>query len=194
MAFDLKRITAKDLDLYATIPMTVDVHSVLQVAPIAEGLGGLALREEKIETPYVKDYDGDVGNAPPLWSGQFDLQNWGIFLGFHENTAVAGMAIACNVPDSDLCDGRNDLAVLWDIRVHPDFRHQGFGTHVFQHGISWAREQGCVQFKIETQNINIPACRFYAKQGCYLGAIHQQAYQLTPQVQHETMLLWYLDL
>jgi hypothetical protein len=40
----------------------------------------------------------------------------------------------------------------------------------------------------------VGACRFYAKQGCELGGIHVYGYAGCPQVAHETMLLWYLDL
>ena len=36
------------------------------------------------------------------------------------------------------------------------------------------------------------ACRFYAAQGCHLGAIHRHAYDTT--YPNEAMLLWYLDL
>ena len=48
--------------------------------------------------------------------------------------------------------------------------------------------------KIETQNVNVPACRFYAQQGCHLGAILRYGYAGCPEVAHEAMLLWYLDL
>jgi len=34
--------------------------------------------------------------------------------------------------------------------------------------------------KVETQNINVPACRFYAKQGCVLRAVHPHAYSEFP--------------
>lgn len=192
--FKIEHIPPQYLTRYATVPMRLDVQSVFQVVPIDDGLGGLALKEEKLAKPYVKDYDADVGNAPPLWAGQFDLQNWGIFLGVADDRPVAGMAIACRMSGSDLCEGREDLAVLWDMRVHPNYKKRGLGTQVFQHGVLWAREQGCKQLKIETQNINVPACHFYAKQGCHLGSVHQYAYSATPQVQHEAMLLWYLDL
>ena len=47
---------------------------------------------------------------------------------------------------------------------------------------------------IETQNINVNACRFYAKQGCKLGGINRYGYGDHPQVKHEVMLIWYLDL
>jgi hypothetical protein len=44
---------------------------------------------------------------------------------------------------------------------------------------------------VETQNINVPACRFYAAQGCELRGIHPNTY---PELPHEVQLLWYLDL
>jgi len=190
----IEKISPQNLTRYATVPMRLDVQSVYAVVPIDDGLGGLVLKEKKLDKPYVKDYDADVGNAPTLWAGQFDLQHWGIFLGVVDGDPVAGMAIAYRTLGRDLCEGRDDLAVLWDMRVHPDYRKMGMGTQLFQQGVLWAREQGCRQLKIETQNINVPACRFYAKQGCHLGTIDVYAYSKTPQVQPETMLLWYFDL
>ena len=55
----------------------------------------------------------------------------------------------------------------------------------------WVVARGCRWLKVETQNINVPACRFYAKQGCVLGAIHRFAY---PDYPNEAQLLWYKDL
>ena len=45
--------------------------------------------------------------------------------------------------------------------------------------------------KIETQNINVPACRFYARQGCRLSAIVSHAYAEFPD---EIQLIWRLAL
>ena len=90
--------------------------------------------------------------------------------------------------------GRKDLAVLWDIRVHPDRRRSGIGTQLFKHAVKWAQSRGCTQLKIETQNINVPACEFYVKQGCHLGEINRYGYAGHQDVQHEVMLIWYLDL
>lgn len=44
---------------------------------------------------------------------------------------------------------------------------------------------------METQNINVPAYRFYAAQGCELRGIHPNTY---PELPHEVQILWYLDL
>ena len=44
----------------------------------------------------------------------------------------------------------------------------------------WALARGCGQLKVETQNVNVPACRFYAAQGCELGVIDRFAYPRLP--------------
>ena len=89
---------------------------------------------------------------------------------------------------------RDDLTVLWDIRVREDVRGRGIGTQLFASAAAWARDRGYRQLGIETQNVNVPACRFYARQGCRLGAIHRFGYAGRPDVAHEAMLLWYFDL
>ena len=72
-----------------------------------------------------------------------------------------------------MLNGRSDLGVLWDIRVHPDSRHCGIGTRLFEYAAAWLRERGGVLMKVETQNVNVPACRFYAKQECLLGEVNR---------------------
>jgi hypothetical protein len=44
---------------------------------------------------------------------------------------------------------------------------------------------------VETQTINVPACRFYSKMGCTLGAIDRYAYVDLP---NEIQLLWFKEL
>jgi ribosomal protein S18 acetylase RimI-like enzyme len=64
------------------------------------------------------------------------------------------------------------------------------GRRLFARAVDWARERQCRRFKAETQNINVPACRFYARQGCELGAIHRYVYGIALD---EVQLLWYKD-
>jgi GNAT superfamily N-acetyltransferase len=90
-----------------------------------------------------------------------------------------------------MLEDRQDTAVLWDIRVAAEARRQGVGAALFRAVEKWAVAHGCRLLKVETQNINVPACRFYAKQGCVLGAIHRFAY---PEFPNETQLLWYKKL
>jgi GNAT superfamily N-acetyltransferase len=174
------------------------VRALLRVEPVEGGLGGLRMMEEPVDPPYVKDYDDD--ESPVDWPRQFDTRHWAFFLALEEgqplaaSRPLAAAAIAYDTPGVHMLEGRRDLAVLWDIRVHPDVRGRGVGRRLFLHAAEWARERGCRQLKVETQNINVDACRFYRRMGCELGAIHRYAYAAHPQVAHEIMLLWYLDL
>ena len=99
--------------------------------------------------------------------------------------------MAFNTPGLTILEGHGESAVLWDIRVSPDARGQGVGSALFQAAEAWAKARGCRQLEIETQNINVPACRFYARQGCVLAAVYRFAY---PDLPDEIQLLWHKDL
>ena len=59
-----------------------------------------------------------------------------------------------------------------------------------------ARRRGCRLLKIETQNVNVAACCFYAAQGCTLGGVNRFAYLGAYGAAHpdEVQLIWYYDL
>ncbi len=182
---------------YAQVPIRFTVESMLRVEPVGGGLGGLIMVEEKVASPYVKDYDSQGPDAGPLrWPRYFDVSRWRFFVAMEmeEGRPLGGAALAMDTPGVTMLEGRRDRAVLWDIRVHPDARGRGIGARLFQCAVDRARQLGYKQFKVETQNVNVAACRFYAAQGCTLGAIHRYAYAAFPTVAHEAMLLWYLDL
>jgi len=125
---------------------------------------------------------------------RFVTDKWRILLA-RDGTALAGGAIMlAHCPDVLMLKGRDDLALVWDIRIKPEFRRQGIGTRLFQRAAEWAKSQGCRQLAIETQNINVPACRFYVRQGCHLGEIDRYKYSSNPATADEVMLVWYLDL
>jgi GNAT superfamily N-acetyltransferase len=191
-AIRIERIFADQLDAYAGIPSAFTVESVFEVSPARDGLGGLLFSENPVD-PYVKDYDasddGGVLDWPRLWG----VSAWGMFLALDAADAVGGAAVAVGMAQHVPCAGDHEC-VLWDIRVRPSRRHEGMGGRLFEHAATWAREQGLTRMRIETQNINIPACRFYAKQGCRLGMVHRHGYGDHPDVGHEAMLLWYYDL
>jgi len=90
-----------------------------------------------------------------------------------------------------MLERQSDLALLWDLRVAPDARRQGVGALLFQAAERWASMRGARRLKVETQNINVPACRFYASQGCTLGATDHTAY---PDLPGEVQLLWHKEL
>jgi GNAT superfamily N-acetyltransferase len=71
------------------------------------------------------------------------------------------------------------------------FAGRRVGSSLFRAAEARAAARGCRQLKIETQNINLPACSFYARQGCELREINRFAY---PQFPDEVQLLWYKEI
>jgi len=194
MNIEVREVGREDLLLYGKIPISFMVEHILEVHVADEGFGGIALSEKEVPTPYLKDYDACEDEGPARWAEMFDVSNWAFFMAYERNLAVGGVGVAFDTPRVQMLDGRKDLAVLWDIRVHPDHRRRGIGSMLFQRAADWARKRGCKQLKVETQNINVAACRFYRNHGCKLGAINLHGYYGCPEAAGETMLLWYLDL
>jgi len=179
------------LEEYARVSIAFEVTSILEVSLCDNGLAGFAFVERPLNPTFVKDYDAIPGNRPTDWARQFDLSNWGLLSARLGDEYVGGAVIAARTPGLLMLEDRSDLAVVWDLRVAPQARGRGVGSALLRSAQQWAAAQRCRQIKIETQNNNVPACRFYASQGCTLGAIHRFAYRELPE---EVQLLWYRDL
>ncbi|MBN2385549.1 MAG: GNAT family N-acetyltransferase [Anaerolineales bacterium] len=190
MSLAIVEIPAERLGEYARVPSNFQVTSILQVELVDGGLGGLRLVEVRVDEPYLKDYD--IDELPSDWPEQFDVSNWGFFLALDGATPAGGAAVAFDTRGVFMLEARRDLAVLWDIRVRPEYR--GAGIPLFRRAAAWAGARGCRQLKAETQNVNVPACRFYRRMGCELGEIRRFGYAAVPHVAHEVMLNWYLAL
>jgi GNAT superfamily N-acetyltransferase len=189
MKIIIEEISPDGLSEYAAVPISFMVKSVLRVELIEGGLGGMLLHEVPVE-PYIKNYD--VEETPKDWPKKFDVAHWGFFLAKIGERTVGAAAVAFDTTGVFVLEARRDLSVLWDIRVRPEAR--GAGIPLFRYAAEWSRKRGCTQMKIETQNVNVPACRFYQKMGASLGEIHRFGYAAMPAVAHEVMLNWYLDL
>lgn len=175
----------------ARISIAFEVKDILGVRLKEGGLGGIELHKRPVEAPWLKDYDACSDNRPAGWAAKFDTSSWGLLFAIEGREAIGAAVLAFDTPGLDMLDRRRDLAVLWDLRVAPEARGQGVGAALFGEARRWAKARGCTQLKIETQNINVGACRFYARQGCTLGAIDRFAY---PDLPDEVQLLWFKDL
>lgn len=167
---------------HATLSAAFRVEKILEFNEIADNL---VVSERIVDAPHWKDYD--QLDAPAAWADRFDVSNWGLLGAFLDGRRVGGAVIAFDTAAAEILEGRKDLAVLWDLRVQPDYRRRGVGAALFRAVEHWAASKGCTELKIETQNTNLTACRFYERQGCSLREINPDAYPTLP---HELQLIW----
>ena len=175
------------LGLHGEVPIAFLVKRVLDVSLVEGGLGGVVMSERAVEVPWLKDYDAIMGEGPTRWASRFDVTNWGLISAHEAGQRVGGAVVALNTAGVTMLEGRSDLAVLWDIRVRPEARGAGTGSLLFRSVEAWARDRRCSTLKVETQNTNVPACRFYRRMGCTLGALDRFAYADLPD---EVQLMW----
>jgi GNAT superfamily N-acetyltransferase len=188
---DLREESTSALPEHASVAMVVTVRTRLELTVADGGLGGLVLAERPVAAPYLKDYDADSEGGPRKWPQEFDVTAWGVIAAFDGARRIGGVVVAFDTAGLIMLEGRRDLAVVWDIRVAAEYHRQGVGTRLFRAAEAWAADRGCRELKVETQNVNVPACRFYRRLGCSLGAINRFAY---PEFPDEIQLIWHKHL
>ena len=187
------RIVEEPLDRlrdYAGIPIAFEVRSLFEIE--GDDPSTAVLLERPVAQPGVKDYDSVKGEGPTRWPKRWDVSNWGLLVAAHEDDRwLGGCVLAYDTDGVNKLEGRDDVVALWDLRVHPAWRGKGIGRSLFEASVEWARARDCRQLKVETQNTNVPACRFYEQQGCRLAAINRHAYEEFPD---EVELIWCFSL
>jgi ribosomal protein S18 acetylase RimI-like enzyme len=191
MSLEIREEPIGSLSDHAEIPIAFLVDKILEVSQIDGGLGGIILRESAVDVPYIKDYDAIKGEGPTRWPKRFDVTNWGLITAFQCGTRVGGAVVAFKTPNLEMLGDQSGVAALWDIRIRTELRNSGIGSSLFRSVREWARVRECTQIRIETQNVNLPACRFYARMGCTLESVNRFAY---PELPDEAQILWRVDL
>jgi GNAT superfamily N-acetyltransferase len=161
-----------ELPRHVMVPSTFESTTTFDVERTPSGF---RLIERSLPTPFRKNYD--LVENPLTWPTRFELSQWTL-IGAHAGNNRLGGAIG--VLD-------NDGVVLWDVRVAPEAQRRGVGSALFRAVESWAREQKAHQLRVETQNVNVAACRFYEQQGCVLEQANFNAY---PQLPDEVQLIF----
>ena len=92
---------------------------------------------------YIKDYS--KYEHPCEWENKFNISNWGFFIAYDLGKPVGGLTLAYSSVAVNMLANRNDIAVLWDIRVSPEYKNLGIGTKLFNSAIKWAKQRGCIQ-------------------------------------------------
>jgi ribosomal protein S18 acetylase RimI-like enzyme len=180
-----------DLGQLGTISISFVVDRVLDVSTPRNGLGGIVLTERPVAEPYEIDHDSREGEGPTRWPKRFDVSDWGLVFAEVDSMKVGGALIAWNTPNLFMLEGRRDIAALWDLRVQPEFRGRRVGSRLVEATETWAAAKGCRSVTIETQNVNVRACEFYARCGYDLRSIDRFAYDDLPE---ETRLIFRKEL
>ena len=192
MQIDIRKLTSDDLEEFGTVSIAFTSHSRLRVEWIDQGIDGIRLSEEPLSEPLFKDFDAERGVGPQRWRSMFeDISHWGIFGAYTGSKIVGGAVVSYATPGFGMLEGRDDLAILTNIRVAPNYRSKGVGTALFKQAVSFAQTTPCERLKIQTQNTNPSACRFYARQGCRLERISPLSEDPT---EFEVDLYFYLNL
>ena len=186
-----KEVDKSFLKIYDKVAMNVDVHSEYKVERVNNGLGGFLLEEIQVK-PYVKELS--KYERATEYEKEFDITNWRFYMAFDDEIPVGAMTVAGETKGLNMLYGRNDACVLWDIRVADAYKHNGIGQKLLDMGITGAKNDGYCQMIIECQNNNVPACRFYQKQGAMLSKIDMYAYYSEEECRNEIQFVWYLDI
>src|SRR5262245_50578270 len=186
MDIDVEEESEGALGQYASVPIAFTVREVADVAAVPSAPGHFVLRPGALEHPWVKNYDDDGG--PERWGSRFDLSCWRFFAARVAGERVGGAAVVFRAPDVDMLRSREDVALLWDIRVAPAMRGQGVGASLLAAVQAWSVAHRAEWLEVETQNVNVAACRFYERMGFVLREVHPNAYRTLPD---EVQLLWY---
>lgn len=159
---------------HGEIPIAFVVKSRLDLSALVASLGA-----ESVEVPcepWRKDYDSIPEERPSALSDRFDTTHWVLVAAYLGGDRVGGAVVAWNTPGFDMLEGRDDLAVIVDLRVVPSLRGRGLGRALFQAVREWASSQGCSEVRVETQDTNVSACAFYRSMGCQLHSADPHGY------------------
>jgi ribosomal protein S18 acetylase RimI-like enzyme len=87
---------------------------------------------------------------------------------------------------------RQSFAYIRDLTVDVPYRRAGVGSRLMEQAARWAHQRGLAGVMAETQNVNVPACRFYDSFGFLLGGFDMQLYRGFPELAGEMALFCYL--
>lgn len=178
---------APQLQAYESISIAFEVRARMR-------LEDLRVRGQIVADPvepWLKNYDDCEEDRPTALARRFDMSHWCILSAFEGDQRLGGMIIARNDPSCEMLEGRTDLAVIFDVRVRPDARGGGIGRALFEGAKDRASKNGCIELRVETQDVNVPACRFYKAMGCDIHSVEEGAYG--PEID-EAKLIWRIPL
>lgn len=131
---------------------------------------------EKFSEPYFKPYEDDEIDISYI-----EEEEKAVFFYYVEKNCIGRIKLRSNW---------NGYALIEDIAVAKEYRKDGVGTALLNKAIEWAKENNFCGLMLETQDINVSACNFYAKNQFVIGAVDTMLYSNFPTA-NEIAIFWY---
>ncbi|MCL2364679.1 MAG: GNAT family N-acetyltransferase [Defluviitaleaceae bacterium] len=140
--------------------------------------GAWSYTECLLDAPYEKNYPASELNCEDFINNPHQI----IYFYYDENECVGQIEITKNW---------NGYALIQNIAVAKNSRKKGVGAQLMNAAIEWAKASGLSGLTLETQDINVSACRFYNKIGFRIGGVDTMLYA-NLDTAHEKAIFWYM--
>jgi len=137
--------------------------------------------EELYSNPYEKKYD-DEDIIHYDYQKYANDNDYAIYFYYCDSKCVGQIILHSNW---------NKYSFIEDISVLRDYRGKGIGRALINTAIEWAKQNNLCGLMLETQDINLLACRFYNNLGMKIGAVDNMLYANFPTCE-EKAIFWYL--
>lgn len=175
MNLEIKQATRNTIALVDTFDRSFVVNSRL-VLSAADG----QLRTQIVPVPnFIKTYPRDEIDYTTF----LDHPDKVIFLAYRDARAIGQIV---------LLKSWNRYGYVQSLNVDAPFRGGGVGQALLEKGIEWARQKNLPGVMLETQDINVSACKLYERAGFRLGGFDKFLYTPFHMDPPETALYWYL--
>jgi len=132
--------------------------------------------EELYSEPYSKQYEDE-----DIHTSYIDNERKVVFFYYVDNRCVGQIRMSSSW---------NGYAFIEDLGICRDYRRQGIGKRLLEHAIAWAEQHRLIGLALETQDVNVLACRFYARNGFVIGGVDTMLYSKFSTA-HEKAIFWY---
>lgn len=132
--------------------------------------------EEVLSAPYLKRYENDDVDASYI-----ENETKAVFF-YYDNQRCIGQI--------KLLSNWNGYTLIEDIGVSKNARNKGIGTKLLEAAVQWAKQNRHIGLMLETQDVNLAACRFYARNNFVIGGVDTMLYSKFSTAK-EKAIFWY---
>lgn len=136
-----------------------------------------SFKEVLFQEPYIKSYDLEV----------IKLDH---YISSSDRTILYAINKDCVIGQIAIRKNWNKFCYIDDLAVKASERHKGIASSLIDHAQDWAQKNNLKGFMLETQDVNLAACRLYIKKGFVLGSLDTMLYNNFDS-KGERALIWY---